>query len=615
MGRFRFRFALLAFTAMPALANASGFDQYIGFGDSTLDSGYFRYHSMTPVFDPYIAAAVAAGNSGGFVGNGVMNSTLLAAKFGLTAFPVGSPGGGTNYAIGNAQTSVTSGPFLSTVQQIQNYLAKVHGKADPNALYVIHTGDNDRTPVMTNGAAWNAATPNYLSDQASALAAQVATLQAAGARTIMVSNSYDSAIYAGLGGEIAPANAANYALAVAHGENIWSDLTAAGVRFVPVDRGSVFAFVVKHPTLFGFTATSVLSASAPCTVSALICTTITPIQQQTGLFVDALHMTTAGQTIVADYEYSLVAAPSQISLITESAVQSGLSRIADVQSQIDLSAQRSDAFNAWTSAGANDLAIKNAPGFAAVRGKPWRGSFGMDYGVGSGGVLGAAFTLGGETAHFSSGGGFVQFDQTGSIYAGFTSGRLWSHAVASYGIFQNDITRQAMLGLYTDVNHGETSGHTLALALRGGGDFALAGATTGPVLGVVLQQVRLGAFTETGTSGTTALSFGGQTRDSAVTQLGWRASMVWADVQPFAEVEWDHELHSNGTSVAAALTTAPTAPYSMDAAPVASDWATASLGASYRVSSCIALKGTLSSVVANSRVDNYGGELSLSVRF
>ena len=157
MGRSGFRSALFAFSALISPAMAGPPDQYIGFGDSTLDSGYFRYHSMIPAYDPYVAAAIAAGNSGGFVGNGVVNATILSAKFGLTALPVGAPGGGTNYAIGNAQSAVTSGNFLSTVQQIQNCLADVGGKADPNAIYVIHTGDNDRTPVMTNGAAWNAA--------------------------------------------------------------------------------------------------------------------------------------------------------------------------------------------------------------------------------------------------------------------------------------------------------------------------------------------------------------------------------------------------------------------------------------------------------------------------
>ncbi len=525
MGRRGFKAALFVFTALSAPVLAGPIDQYVGFGDSTLDSGYFRYHSISPAYDSYIAAAVAAGNSGGFVGNGVMNSTILAAKFDLTALPVGAPGGGTNYAVGGAQSAVTSGPVLSTVQQIQNYLANVGGKADRDALYVIHTGDNDRTPVMTNGPAWNAANPNYLSDQASAIAAQVASLQAARARTILATNSYDSAVFAGLGGDIAPANAADYALAVAHGANIWSDLTAAGVRFVPVDRDSVFAFVVHNPAKFGFTATSVLSANAPCTVSALVCTTITQTQQQTYLFVDDVHMTTAGQTIVADTEYSLLAGPSQMSLLGESNVQTGLSRIAEVQGQITPSGP--EGWRTWIGGGAGHLSIANATGMASLKSTPWSGTFGANYGTAGGWIIGTAFTVGGQTANFSTGGGFVQTDETIDVHAGYANKTMWANVLASYGALHDDTTREVPLGIYTDENHGKAFGQSFAFAVRGGADFALGLVTTGPVAGIVLQRIHFDRFTETGVSGVTALAYAGQRRDSAVTQLGWRAALDW----------------------------------------------------------------------------------------
>ena len=75
------RIALLAFTTltMPATAGAAGFDQFIVFGDSTLDTGYFRYHSSgNPAFDKRIVTAIAQGATGGWAGNGIMNTTMLA---------------------------------------------------------------------------------------------------------------------------------------------------------------------------------------------------------------------------------------------------------------------------------------------------------------------------------------------------------------------------------------------------------------------------------------------------------------------------------------------------------------------------------------------------------
>ena len=175
--------------------------------------------------------------------------------------------------------------------------------------------------------AWVAANPNFLSNLAAIETASVSALQAAGARTILVPNSYNYAVFAGPGGAIAPENAALYATSKSYGTMRWSSLSAAGVRFIPADIDSLFRFVVQNPTLFGFTASSVLSANAlyqslsPLYISWA---DVTPAQMQSYLFIGAngVHLTTAGQQIEADYEYSLIVAPTQMSLLAESAMAS-----------------------------------------------------------------------------------------------------------------------------------------------------------------------------------------------------------------------------------------------------------------------------------------------------
>jgi outer membrane lipase/esterase len=171
------------------------------------------------------------------------------------------------------------------------------------------------------------------------------------------------------------------------------------------------------------------------------------------------------------------------------------------------------------------------------------------------------------------------------------------------------------LGIYTDHNNGSTYGQSQALALRAGGDISLGRFTTGPVGGVVMQQVFLNGFTETGTSGVTALSFSNQTRDSAVSQLGWRVLLDAGAWQPFAEAKWNHEWAGKDRSVTASLTTVAAPSYTMDAAPVASDWVTTSLGTSYKLNSRVMLRGEASAVLVNPEVTSYGGELGLSVNF
>jgi len=130
-----------------------------------------------------------------------------------------------------------------------------------------------------------------------------------------------------------------------------------------------------------------------------------------------------------------------------------------------------------------------------------------------------------------------------------------------------------------------------------------------------LQHVYVDGFTETGTSGVTALSFGGQTQNSLVSQLGWRVSTNLDAWQPFLEANWNHEWADRNRTVSTSLTSVAAPTYTMDAAPMPSDWATLSLGAFYRLSPRTILRGAMSAMFANPQMEIYGGELGLNVCF
>ncbi|MDZ7617428.1 MAG: SGNH/GDSL hydrolase family protein, partial [Patescibacteria group bacterium] len=456
-------FLAFAVLGMPGPASAAEFNQFIAFGDSTLDTGYFRYHpSGNATFDAALPIAIQQGATGGFAGNGVMNTIILADKFGLNAAP--SSNGGTNYANGGATTVVNDAPDypnnITTIQQIQNYLTSVNNVANPNAFYLIKTGDNDATYVNNQLAIdpnWLNTHPNYLRDVAAALSVEVANLQAAGARHIMVRNSYDAALFAGLGGDIPESNQAAYARSKSLMTWEWQYLAERGVRFIPADNDSLFSFVVHNPTSFGFTAHSVLSSSAPFFMvkSAALCI-LTPAEQQGYLFIDGVHLTTAGQTIEADYEYSLLIAPSQVSRLAENAVMAGWARAATIQGQIEASSRHRGpcGYNLWTSVGANSMRIKNAPGFPDDSGAPIGGAVGVDFLTQNGSIMGAAFSAGGQSQAFSSGGHFDQTDQALSFYvARMGDGPLWGNAVLTYSILQDSISRPVPLGIFTDQNN------------------------------------------------------------------------------------------------------------------------------------------------------------------
>jgi outer membrane lipase/esterase len=603
--------ASIGFSLFGALsaANATGFSQFIGLGDSTIDSGYFRYHSTgDAAFDLAVANAVANGAVGGFAGNGIMVSTILAEKFGLNALPI--DGGGLNYANGGSLTApdpVGSPGNVPLTTQITNYLASVNGLADPNALYLISSGNNDLAHITTQAG---------LDNQSSTLAASVRSLQDAGARYLLVPNSFRYADLASLGGEIPDANAAEYARLIAYNTQRWTDLTAAGVRYIPADLDSVFKYVVRNPTKFGFTPQSVLAANSPSPFPAIL-SVITEEQQQNYLILDRKHLTTAGQTIEADYEYSLLTAPGEISLLAESAIQIGLSRTATIQRQIELSdkSRGPKGINSWVAAGMSYLRTETESNVTDASGNPFQGTIGTDYRTDSNILVGGAISVGTTSQDFSTGGDFDQDHQTISAYAAYQSDQFWGNAVASYGLIQNDINRNVQLGRFTDANHGDADGDAFAFALRSGFDFKIGQFTTGPVIGIIFQEANLDRFTEHGITGATSLAFEDQTRDSQVTQLGWRGSVELGAWKPFAEATWNHEINDDERTLRTSLTSVSAPSYVSLAIPVASDWGVITLGTSYKLNEKTSIWGAVASSFGTDEIDNYGGEIGLRMSF
>ena len=221
---------------------------------------------------------------------------------------------------------------------------------------------------------------------------------------------------------------------------------------------------------------------------------LTPYQMEHYLFIDGVHLTTAGQAIEADMAYAMVIAPSQMSLLAESAVQNGWAHAATIQGQLDPGARHcgSCGRNVWTSAGTYSLEVQNAPGFPGDSGTPFGGTVGIDYQTEAGFVVGAAFTSGSQVPAFSTGGHFSLVDVAPSLYAGYVGNPCcWWNAVLTYDSSQYDVARAVPLGsIFTDQNHATTTGQSFALALRGGRNVTFGRFSTGPVAGLVLQDVR-----------------------------------------------------------------------------------------------------------------------------
>jgi outer membrane lipase/esterase len=653
--------ASLVIASSPAAAQT--FNQFVGFGDSTIDSGSYRILAAPgggSAYDLLWPGGVAAGAGKPTSSPGLMSSEALAALFGLTAVPADQ--GGANYATSGSKnvtinTTATGGftAAVPTVTQISNYLAATGGHANSDAIYLISSGGNDVSYALGNtGTAPFPANPTgYVVSAANSLVSAVASLQAAGARYIVVPDlPYSFPLDGGT------ANAAERQQRLIYNQTLWSGLASAGVNFVPADYNAMRLAINANPASFGFqfidTATADVACTRPATVSsawALLCSSnpaapshlVAPNADLTRLFADDQHLSTAGQKILADYEYSLVVAPSEISFLAEAPVKTRAAVVDAIFNQIAIS-QRYRAvgsFNAWVTGDVSSLKMNSGyTGFPNDPGVPVSGTVGADYAFASGWLLGGAMSVGNTTQSFDFGGNFRQNEFAASLYTAYSSGPIWANAVGSFGGLRYDVNRTVPIGITQQPNTGSTSGNNTSFAAEVGYNFTTAWGgsagpsvmpvkaplapsnsfTHGPVAGIVLQRVHVNGFTETDAfasiGGFTALSFADQTRNSAVSELGYQASIDFGMWHPFAKLVWNHEFASTDRSVTASLTTVAFAPsYSMPAVVFGKDWATGTIGTTATFGRGVTAYATFSSQMAQKNVVNYGGQLGLNVAF
>jgi outer membrane lipase/esterase len=379
---------------------------------------------------------------------------------------------------------------------------------------------------------------------------------------------------------------------------------------------------------------ALLCSSNPASPS----TFVSPNADQTFLFADDQHLTSAGQKIQADYIYSLIVAPSEISYFGEVPVKTRAAVVNAIDTQIPVSQSQAGPYHAWVSGDVSWLKMTNSnPGFPDDPGTPLAATAGFDIRLNPNWLVGLAFSGGHTKQTFSLGGDFTLDEFAVSAYAAYQNGPFWGNAIASGGGLFFDSNRQVPIGITMQSNTGSTKGTNYSLMLETGYNFrtplgsaapaypvkaAPAGivVTHGPVIGVTLQQVHVNGFTETdqfaSIGGFTALSFLSQTRNSAVGALGYQASVELGRWQPFGKVVWNHEFADTDRTVTALLTSVSFAPsFSLPAVVFGKDWGTAQVGTRLKLSHDVTAQAAFNAQFAQQNVTTYGGLVSINVAF
>ncbi len=524
-------------------ALAQDFTGTFFFGDSLTDAGTFA---------PFLPEG-----TGKFTTNpGPMWSEIFAERFGYAADPATL--GGTNYAQGGARitglpgvpsTNPLTAAALPIATQIDTFLEDVGGHADPHAFYAVWGGANDMFVAQTLPADQ---VSTYLALTAGQEVTAIGKLSAAGAKYILVPNLPDIGITP-FGLSLGPSGSAA-ATAGASGYNLllYRGLSAAGLRVIPADSFHLLQEVAANGARYGFTDVTHPACGA---TSSLICTSanfVAPNADKTFLFADGVHPTSGGHELIADYFYSIVAAPFKLGLLPQTAVRNRTTYLRGLFDQLEQFTPEGKERHAWATA----TGFFADYGEARREGFPFQFAFGADTELGHSRVGLSAYLSRNEVSWNDNGGNYDLTDIGVSAYGRFGSGPFKVSAIATVGTQSYNTLRFVELRSALRKMKGETTGTNLSLSTQLGWEFEAGALRHGPTGGLIWQQAEVMGFDEKYAAGeaSTAMRFGTQTLRSAQGNLGWAARYTTGGgVQWFGDLLFLHEFKNKERDVTASL--------------------------------------------------------------
>jgi outer membrane lipase/esterase len=574
-------------------AAATDFSKVVVFGDSLSDSGNISL-ATNPAVQPPLKFTTNPGH---------VTVQNVAGDLGLSLSP--SLAGGTDYAWGGAGVLNNSPGTPSLVptltSQVGSYLTS--SSVDRNALYSIWGGANDifyhataagaqavaqqliaantaglppavaqavAAQINQQVAAGAGVTALETSAQAQANVAAAAQqevkligqLQAAGVKNLLVFNLPNIGLTPSASEQSASAAASLAGLSQIYNAQLNSGLAQMGKGIVPINTYSLLSEVIARPQAYGFSnvsapACGVGSSSVACgPAGSGLPYSYAAGTDQSYLFADGVHPTTAGHALLSQYVVSVLSAPQTISLLGEAPLASSNAQNKAIRNQM-----MADDLGSDTRAFVNvDYARQT---FDASDSSPKTHSDNVNLTVGADVrasdhvSAGIALGIGQHNADFSGGGGYKLQDISGLGYLFYHAGGGYVGGYSSFGQSNfTDIDRSLTLGTAHRTESGKTGGSHVGAGLTGGWWFGSESLKTGPFATLDWQRIRIDSYTENGND-SSAMWFGRQQRLAAVATLGWRLQGHWqvgeAMLTPYAEVSWNHDSKADPREVTTGL--------------------------------------------------------------
>lgn len=612
--------------ASPSLVLASPYSGLVVFGDSLSDAGQFADpdgpDGATLRFTNRVGPTYQSGSGEIF---GSTSPMLLGELLGLgpqtpsTSSVLADAGlpDGSNWAVGGYRTdqifdSITAagGSVVAGGRTRDGFLVDLANRGlslDPDTLFYVNGGGNDFLQLAINPFAPPAVATQQAQAAAGRLVDGVEALQTAGARYIMVSLLPDvggtpsaaalGAIFPTLPGTIS-------GLVGDFNSELVSQLRGVNANIIPLNLPLLVTEVLATPGTYGFDATQDLTGTCFDGCANVNATwginSATPDPSKL-MFNDSVHPTTAVQQIAADYSYSLLAAPWELTLLPEMAHGTLRAHQDQLRTQLLADWEAWQAVGQWramVSASGQRLDFDSQRASAGADGDGYSLNLGTSYRLDEAWRVGVS--LGVYEQELQAGRADSDYDMRSYLataFAQYQHNRWWGDVSASAGYLDyQDLNRKFDLGITQASEKGDSEGQLWALSGRVGYDIAQPGSNwhLSPFLSADYARVEVDGYAESGAR-STALTFADQTRTSKRLGFGFQGNwMLGTSTQVFAEIAREKEYEDDAAKLNVALNSLPSLDFTLQGYQPDDRLDRLSLGFSQQLSADLALRGAYS---------------------
>ncbi|PMX03839.1 autotransporter domain-containing esterase [Pseudomonas sp. FW215-R2] len=601
---------LLAMACAQANAAPNPYSNFIVFGDSLSDAGTF-----TDSGGPAGSVERFTNRTGPNYHNGSgelysLNATqLIGGRLGFTPDQTASADSavragqglpdGNNWAVGGYRTDQILDSITSTSDTGERtragYLPSNGFRADPNALYYLTGGGNDFLQGRVTSL-----------DQASAaadrLASSVRTLQGAGARYIMVWLLPDIGFTPAFNGTALQTFTSQ--LSAQFNTELVSQLQTINANIIPLNIPVLLKETFANPAQFGLATdqnlvTTCFSGNSCLENARYGINSATPDPTKL-IYNDSVHPTEAGQRLIADYAYSLLAAPWELTLLPEMAQGTLRAHQDELRNQWLADWENWQGVGQWraiVAGGGQHQDFDDQHAGASADGNGYNLNIGGSYRLDDAWRVGVAAGFYHQKIEAGDNDSEYKLNSyMGTAFAQYQQNRWWGDLAVTAGHLDYDsLKRKFQLGVNERGEKGDTDGYVLAIGGRVGYDIAPEASSPwhlSPFVSADFGKVEVDGYSEKGAD-STALTFDDQSRNSRRLGLGIQGKyQITAQTQVFGEFAHEREYNDDAQDLTMNLNSLPNNRYTLEGYTPQTNLNRLNLGVSHNLTKDVALRAS-----------------------